>query len=255
MVLKKMKQLTKPTDSAVNTHSAVRVWAKAGAALALALELGACATSPSSPSPSPSPSVVVVPVAPAAPTSAMDAPDRYGVSVQRQAPSQSDLQAPGEVLGAVQQAFFSPLALDCSNPLACPALGLSWSANKPKQALLQIGFVRGQHAPVTMVEFLARPHGPMRVRSQAPDAPQSPGSVTFQMPMASLERVMASPSVLLRVSTADGRVYEESLHSGEHTSAAFTALRRWMQQIYQGTDKEQALGLRGLFASPYVHNP
>ena len=166
--------------------------------------------------------------------------DIYGVSVQR------DTQA------KVQKAFFERLPVDCDNPMACPTIGLHWTADKPRQVVLQAGFVRGQHAQIEMVEFLARPYGPVRVRSLAPEQASSnvQGEVALQMPMASLDRIVVSRGVLLRVTTVDGRVYEESLVSGEHASPAFNGLRRWLQQIYEGSEKEQALGLNSLFAKP-----
>ena len=59
-----------------------------------------------------------------------------------------DVQITRNAQGEAQTAQFSPLPLDCSNPLRCPTLGLAWTAEKPKQALLTVGFARGQHAPV-----------------------------------------------------------------------------------------------------------
>lgn len=152
----------------------------------------------------------------------------------------------------VQSVMFAPVRLDCANTLHCPTLGLQWNASKPQQAVLTVGFAYGTHPPVESVEFLARPNGPMRVRTLAPEQPNQPGEVAFQMPLDTLERVVISRGVLVRV-TAGGVVYEETLASGEHFSPAFNALKRWMQQIYQGQDKEQSLGLRGLFGQPYVH--
>lgn len=156
-----------------------------------------------------------------------------------------------DAAGQVHSAAFAPLPLDCTQALHCPTLGLQWSDSKPQQAVLTVGFTRAGHAPVQMVEFLARPNGPMRVRTLAPEQPSDPSLKAFQVPMDTLERVVISHGVVLRVSTADGQVYEESLTSGEQSSRAFNALKRWLQQIYQGQEKEQSLGLRGVFFEPY----
>lgn len=154
--------------------------------------------------------------------------------------------------GEVRSAAFDPVRLDCVNTLHCPTLGVQWSASKPRQATLTVGFTRGTHAAVELVEFRARPQGPIRVRTLAPQQSGHPGHTTFQVPMDTLERLVVSRGVLVRV-TAGGVVYEESMASGEHSSPAFNALKRLLQQIYQGQDKEQSLGLRGVFAQPYVH--
>lgn len=154
--------------------------------------------------------------------------------------------------GAVRSAVFAPVRLDCVNVLHCPTLGLQWSDSKPRQAILTVGFTRGTHPSVDMVEFRARPNGPMRVRTLAAEQSVGPGQTAFQLPMDTLERLVVSRGVLVRV-TAGGVVYEESMASGEHFSPAFNALKRLLQQIYQGQDKEQSLGLRGVFAQPYVH--
>ncbi len=173
------------------------------------------------------------------------APD--GVLVQRSAQ------------GEVQQAAFAPRPVTCDQPLNCPVLGLAWTADKPKQAVLTAGFTRGAHPPIEMVEFLARPYGPMRVRAlaaeqaddQAAGNSKITGLVRFQLPIETLERLATSHGVLVRLH-AGGHVYEETMMTGEHASPAFNATKRWLQQIYQGTDKEEALGLRGIFASePY----
>jgi len=183
-------------------------------AVALALALAGCASTP-------------------APQNKVD-----GVQVQR--------NARGEVLDAQ----FAPLPLDCGNALHCPTFGLAWSEGKPKQALLSLGFTRGSHAPVEMVEFDARPFGPMRVRSLAADQPGQ-GQTVFQAPIETFERLAVSHGVLVRVH-AGGQVFEESFSTGERSSPAANALKRWLQQIYKGTEKEQELGLRGLFADqPY----
>lgn len=152
--------------------------------------------------------------------------------------------------GQVQSAAFAPVRLDCANSLHCPTLGLLWSHGKPRQAVLTVGFTRPGHPPIEMVELLARPNGPMRVRTLAAEQPAQEGLVAFQVPMDTLERVVVSHGVSVRV-TAGGVVYEENMASGEHSSPAFNALKRWMQQIYQGQEKEQSLGLRGVFAEPY----
>lgn len=155
--------------------------------------------------------------------------------------------------GELQTAHFAPLPVDCSNPLRCPVLGLTWRADKPKQALLTVGFARGQHAPVEMVEFDARPYGPMRVRSMAAESSQ-PGQVVFQAPIETFERLAVSSGVLVRVHTG-AQVQEEIFLTGEHASPAANAVKRWLQQIYKGTDKEQALGLKGIFMDhSYQHD-
>ncbi|MBV2162851.1 MAG: hypothetical protein KUL80_01095 [Comamonas sp.] len=183
-------------------------------ALALGLALAGCAGTP-------------------APGNAVD-----GVQVQR--------NAQGEAI----RAQFTPLPLDCGNALHCPTLGLTWSKDKPRQALLSMGFTRSGHAPVEMVEFDARPFGPMRVRSLAAEQPDKE-QVVFQAPIETFERLAVSRGVLVRVH-AGGQVLEESFATGERSSQAANALKRWLQQIYKGTEKEQELGLRGLFADqPY----
>ena len=164
-----------------------------------------------------------------------------------------DVQITRNAQGEAQSAQFSPLPLDCSNPLRCPTLGLAWTAEKPKQALLTVGFARGQHAPVEMIEFDARPYGPMRVRSLAAEQPQ-PNQVVFQVPIETLERLALSRGALVRVHSA-GHVLEESFLTGEKASPAANAVKRWLQQIYKGTDKEQALGLKGIFMDQtYQHD-
>ena len=58
----------------------------------------------------------------------------------------------------------------------------------------------------------------------------------------------------MRVHSA-GHVLEESFLTGEQASPAANAVKRWLQQIYKGTDKEQALGLKGIFMDQtYQHD-
>ena len=167
------------------------------------------------------------------------APSWEGVTTQRDVRTQQ-----------AQSVHAALMPVDCSTPLHCPVLGLQWSEHKPLQAVLTVGFAQGEHPPVDMVEFAARPYGPTRIRTLAAEQPSTPGLRAFQVPMQTLERLATSHGVLITVH-AGGKEYEEVFATGAQSSPAANSLKRWLQQIYKGTDKEQSLGLRGIFAEPY----
>lgn len=144
-----------------------------------------------------------------------------------------------------------PQPLDCTHRLHCLTLAVHWRSTKPNQAVLWAGWKRADLPPIQALEFHARPHAPLRVRSQATQtAHVLPDMVAFQIPVDTLERIAFSQSAWVRVTTNDGKTYDESLASGESSSPAFDTLRRLMAEIYKDTDKAQHQGLSSLFATP-----
>lgn len=140
---------------------------------------------------------------------------------------------------------FEPQSMDCGRVAHCPTLGAQWSSEHPNRAVLLIG-TWGAQAVVESIEFNARPHAPLRVRSKAVQASSLPGVTAFAVPMDTLERIAFSKSAWVRVSN-NGSEIEENLHSGERSSAASDALKRLVYEAYKGTDKEISSGLSGLF--------
>lgn len=140
---------------------------------------------------------------------------------------------------------FAPQPMDCGRVAHCPTLGAQWSSERPNRATLLIGTWGGQ-ANVQAIEFNARPHAPLRVRSKASQASELPGVTAFDVPMDTLERVALGKGAWVRVTT-DGAVLEENLSTGERSSPAADALKRLVYEAYKGTDKEVSTGLSGIF--------
>ena len=135
----------------------------------------------------------------------------------------------------------------------CPTLGVRWSSTAPNRATLLVGTWGGQ-AQIEAIEFNARPHAPLRVRSKAKDASGLPGVTAFEVPMDTLERVALGSAAWVRLTTT-GAVIEENLYTGERSSRAADALKRLKYEAYKGTDKELSLGLIGVFTDkPYEPN-
>jgi hypothetical protein len=145
----------------------------------------------------------------------------------------------------VKTVEFAPQPMDCGRVAHCPTLGAQWSSATPNRATLLIGTWGGQ-AVVEAIEFNARPHAPLRVRSKANTASTLPGVTAFVVPMDTLERVGFGKGAWVRVNT-DGGVLEENMYSGDRNSLAGDALKRFMYEAYKGTDKEVSLGLLGIF--------
>lgn len=153
----------------------------------------------------------------------------------------------------VKTVAFAPLPMDCGRVAHCPTLGVRWSSTAPNRATLLVGTWGGQ-AQIEAIEFNARPHAPLRVRSKAKDASGLPGVTAFEVPMDTLERVALGSAAWVRLTTT-GAVIEENLYSGERSSRAADALKRLMYEAYKGTDKELSLGLIGVFTDkPYEPN-
>lgn len=149
---------------------------------------------------------------------------------------------------------FAPQPMDCARVAHCPTLGAQWSSTTPNRATLLIGTWGGQ-AKVQAIEFNARPHAPLRVRSLATEASPMPGVTAFAVPMDTLERIALGKSAWVRVSTEGGGTIEENLYTGERSSLAADALKRLVYEAYKGTDKELANGLSGIFGDkPYEPN-
>lgn len=148
---------------------------------------------------------------------------------------------------------FAPQLMDCGRVAHCPTLGAQWSSETPNRAVLLVGTWGGK-AAVEAIEFNARPHAPLRVRSKAAQASDLPGVTAFAVPMDTLERLAFSKGAWVRVST-DGAVIEENMYSGERSSPAADALKRLVYEAYRGTDKEMSMGLSGIFGDkPYAPN-
>lgn len=148
---------------------------------------------------------------------------------------------------------FPPQLMDCGRVAHCPTLGAQWSSETPNRAVLLVG-TWGSKAAVESIEFNARPHAPLRVRSKAAVASELPGVTAFAVPMDTLERLAFSKGTWVRVAT-DGGVIEENMHSGERSSPASDALKRFVYEAYKGTDKEVSMGLSGIFGDkPYEPN-
>lgn len=147
---------------------------------------------------------------------------------------------------------FAPQPMDCARQALCPTLGVNWSNATPNRAVLLIGTVGGQ-AKVESIEFIARPHAPLRVRTLDSRTSTPQGVTAFLVPMQTLERVAFGKTAWVRVTTDQG-VLEENLSTGEGSSLAADALKRLMAEAYQGTDKEISFGLKEMFGKPYEPN-
>ena len=148
---------------------------------------------------------------------------------------------------------FPPQLIDCGRVAHCPTLGAVWSSEMPNRATLLVGTWGGK-AKVQAIEFNARPHAPLRVRSLAKEASNLPGVTAFVVPMDTMERVAFGKGAWVRVATDAGEI-EENMYSGERSSPAADAFKRFVFEAYKGTDKEISLGLTGIFTDkPYEPN-
>lgn len=153
----------------------------------------------------------------------------------------------------VKTVAFAPQPMDCGRVAHCPTLGVRWSSTTPNRATLLVGTWGGQ-AQIEAIEFNARPHAPLRVRSKAKDPSGLPGVTAFDVPMDTLERVALGSAAWVRLTTT-GAVIDENLYSGERSSQAADALKRLMYEAYKGTDKELRQGILGVFTDkPYEPN-
>lgn len=149
---------------------------------------------------------------------------------------------------------FAPQAVECGLVAHCPTLGVQWSSETPNRAILLVG-TRGGKAKVESLEFNARPHAPLRVRSLAKQGSDQPGVTAFVVPMDTIERVAFGKDAWVRLYTDDG-VIEELMHNGERSSRASDAFKRLVYEAYKGTDKEAPQGLLQMFGGdkPYTPN-
>ena len=153
----------------------------------------------------------------------------------------------------VTEIAFAPQLIDCGRVAHCPTLGATWSSETPNRATLLVGTWGGK-AKVEAIEFNARPHAPLRVRSLAKQASTLPGVTAFVVPMDTIERVALGKSAWVRVTTDSG-VIEENVYSGERSSPAADALKRFVYEAYKGSDKELPGGLLNIFSDkPYEPN-
>ncbi len=148
---------------------------------------------------------------------------------------------------------FAPQLIDCGRTARCPTLGVRWSSETPNRAILLVGTWSGK-AAVEAIEFNVRPHAPLRVRSKASVASTVPGVTALAVPMDTLERVAGGKDAWVRVATNSGMI-EESMYTGERSSPAADAFKRFVYEAYKGTDKEISMGLSGIFGDkPYEPN-
>ncbi len=99
-----------------------------------------------------------------------------------------------------------------------------------------------------------RPHAPLRVRSLAKEASSLPGVTAFAVPMEPSSALPWARGGWVRVATDSG-VIEENMYSGERSSPAADAFKRFLYEAYKGTDKELSSGLLGVFSDkPYQPN-
>lgn len=148
---------------------------------------------------------------------------------------------------------FAPQLIDCGRVARCPTLGAIWHSETPNRATLLVGTWGGQ-AKVESIEFNVRPHAPLRVRSLAKEASSLPGVTAFVVPMDTIERITLGKGGWVRVAT-DSVVIEENMYSGERSSPAADAFKRFLYEAYKGTDKELSSGLLGVFSDkPYQPN-
>ena len=148
---------------------------------------------------------------------------------------------------------FPPQLIDCGRVAHCPTLGAVWSSETPNRATLLVG-TWGAKAKVESIEFNVRPYAPQRIRSLAKETSTLPGVTAFVVPMDTIERIALGKAAWVRVST-DGGVIEENMYSGERSSPAADAFKRFVYEAYKGTDKEVSSGLLGIFTDkPYEPN-
>src|SRR5690606_8116049 len=137
---------------------------------------------------------------------------------------------------------FAPQLMDCGRVAHCPTLGAQWSSATPNRATLLIGTWGGQ-LDIESIEFNARPNGPLRVRALAEEPSTLPGVTAFVVPMDTLERVVLSRGTWVRVQTKDGQVLEENMYTGDRSSMATDALKRFLVEADKDTDKSISLGI------------
>lgn len=148
---------------------------------------------------------------------------------------------------------FPPQLIDCGRVAHCPTLGAVWNSETPNRATLLVGTF-GAKAKVEAIEFNVRPYAPLRVRSLAKEGTALPGMTAFVVPMDTIERIAFGKGAWVRVST-DGGVIEENMYSGDRSSPAAEAFKRFVYEAYKGTDKEVEGGLLNIFNDkPYEPN-
>lgn len=148
---------------------------------------------------------------------------------------------------------FPPQLIDCGRVAHCPTLGAIWHSETPNRATLLVSTWGGK-AKVESIEFNVRPYAPLRVRSLAKEGSSLPGVTAFVVPMDTIERIALGKGAWVRVTTDSG-VLEENMYSGERSSPAADAFKRFVYEAYKGTDKELSNGLLGVFSDkPYEPN-
>lgn len=149
---------------------------------------------------------------------------------------------------------FAPQVIDCGRVALCPTLGARWSSLTPNRAILLVGTWGGK-AKVESIEFFARPHAPLRVRSLAKEGAEQPGVTAFVVPMDTMERVALGKDAWVRVHTDAGQL-EENMYTGERSSPAADAFKRFVYEAYKGTDKELSNGLlKNMFGGDKAYEP
>lgn len=166
------------------------------------------------------------------------------------APDYGPLQVHEDKATGTKTLTLPMLAVDCGRKADCPTLGARWSSATPNRAVLWVGFVGQGQPAVEAVEFAVRGQLPLRVRSQAPASYAMAGATAFQVPMSTIERIALGKSTTVQVH-AGGRVVEEELVTTTSGSAAEVGLKRLLVEAYKGTEKEEQLGLKSLFGTPY----
>lgn len=134
----------------------------------------------------------------------------------------------------VKTVSVAPEKVQCSKP-QCPTLAASWTGAKPGQAVLTIGLPY-QTAEVTGADFHFGSGEVLRVRSRSHSAAPAQGfpATAFDVPLRTVERIAYAPRSWVRVYTAD-RSVDETIHSGEEVSRAFTAMYHFMGSVQAAT--------------------
>lgn len=140
---------------------------------------------------------------------------------------------------------FAPQLVDCGRVAHCPTVGAQWHSETPNRATLLVG-TWGSTARIESIEFNARPHAPLRIRALAKEPATQPGVTAFVVPMDTIERIAFAKGTWVRVTTDTG-VIEENMYSGDRSSPAADAFKRFVYEVYKGTDKEIANSLSDMF--------
>lgn len=125
----------------------------------------------------------------------------------------------------------APEKVACTQP-QCPTLAAAWTGAKAGQAVLTVGLPY-QKAEVTGADFHFGGSQTVRVRSRSrAEAPTLDYPATaFDVPLRLVDDIAYAPRSWVRIYTADGRIVDESINSGEQRGKAAEAMSHFLAAV------------------------